>query len=346
MAKAKKLPSGSWRCRAYLGEDANGKKIMKSFTAPTKKEAEFLASQYLIENHSEGEDQTFLQVYNKMIELKRPAISPGTYREFVRDIQNDYYDMIKNIPVKKIDNALVQKMINAWITKGLSPKTISNKYVNFRSAMRTVYKNIEYDVIRPEKEPANIYIPTDEEVKILINASKNTPVEVAILLGAYMGMREAEIAALRWDNVDLQKRLMTVSEATSIDVDNNTVINKPKSDSGNRTLPIPEIVCEALQRHRNDDKELVVPLSCAAIYKRFKRILHSTGIHDFRFHDLRHYYASVMLSLSVPDKYAMERMGHSTNSTLKNVYQHTMKNKQDEISAQLDAYFSSPTNEK
>ena len=150
-------------------------------------------------------------------------------------------------------------MINAWITKGLSPKTISNKYVNFRSAMRTVYKNIDYDIIRPEKEPANIYIPTDEEVRILINASKNTPAEVAILLGAYMGMREAEIAALRWDNVDLQKRLMTVSEATSIDVDNNTVIKKPKSVSGNRTLPIPEIVCEALQRHKNDDKELVVP---------------------------------------------------------------------------------------
>ena len=341
MAKAKKLPSGSWRCRAYLGEDANGKKIMKSFTAPTKKEAEFLASQYLNENHSVGEDQTFLQVYNEMIELKRPALSPGTYRELVRDINNDYYDLVKNIPVKKIDNVLVQKMINAWIAKGLSPKTISNKYVNFRSAMRTVYKNIDYDVIRPEKEPANIYIPTDEEVRILINASRDTPVEVAILLGAYMGMREAEIAALRWDHVDLENRFLTISEATTIDVDNRTVVKKPKSVSGNRTLPIPEIVCEALQRHRSDDKELVVPLSCAAIYKRFKRILNPTGIHDFRFHDLRHYYASVMLSLSVPDKYAMERMGHSTNSTLKNVYQHTMKNKHDEISAQLDAFFSS-----
>ena len=67
---------------------------------------------------------------------------------------------------KSTYNALVQKMINAWITKGLSPKTISNKYVNFRSAMRTVYKNIDYDVIRPEKEPTNIYIPSDEEGEI------------------------------------------------------------------------------------------------------------------------------------------------------------------------------------
>ena len=340
MAKAKKLPSGSWRCRAYLGTDENGKKIIKSFTAPTKKEAEFLASQYLNEKHSQGEDRTFLQVYTDMIELKRPALSPGTYRELVRDITNDYYDLVKNIPVKNIDDNLVQKMINVWIKKGLAPKTITNKYVNFRSAMRTVYKNIDYDVIRPEKVPANIHIPNDNEIRILVNACKDTPVEVAILLGAYLGMREAEIAALRWDNVDLNKRLITIAEATTIDINNNTIIKKPKSTAGNRTLAIPEIVYEALQRHKHDNKERVVPLSCAAIYKRFKRILVANGLPDFRFHDLRHYYASVMLSLSIPDKYAMERMGHSTNSTLKNVYQHTMKNKHDEISAQLDSYFS------
>ena len=340
MATAKKLASGNWRCRAYIGEDENGKKITKSFTAPTKKEAEFLAAQYLNEHHADGENQTFLQLYNNMIELKRPVVSPGTYREFVRDINNDYFDIVKNIPAKKIDSILVQKMINSWIKKGLSPKTIANKYTNFRSAMRTVYKNIDYDVLMPEKERPDIYIPTDEEVRQLITASKDTPVEVAILLGAYMGMREAEIAALRWERVDLDKRLLVVAEATTIDVDNNTILKKPKSAAGNRTMPIPEIVLDALLRHRNDDEERVVPLSCAAIYKRFKRILKHTGIHDFRFHDLRHYYASVMLSLSVPDKYAMERMGHTTNSTLKNVYQHTMKSKQDEISAQLDAFFS------
>lgn len=342
MAKAKKLPSGNWRVRAFIDTDENGRKITKSFTAPTKKEAEFLAAQFLNENHRDGENQTFQQVFKNMIELKRPAISPGTYREFSRDINNrDYYDTVRNIPVKKIDDALVQKMINEWIKKGLSPKTIANKYADFCSAMKTVYKNVSYDVILPEKSPATVYIPTDDEVRTLIDASKDTPVEVAILLGAYMGMREAEIAALRWENVDFDNRLLTVSEATVIDVNNNTIVKKPKSTSGNRTLPIPEIVLDALQRHRNDDDTHVVPLSCAAIYKRFKRILKSTGIHDFRFHDLRHYYASVMLSLSVPDKYAMERMGHSTNSTLKNVYQHTMKHKHDEISLQLDKYFSS-----
>lgn len=46
MAKAKKLPSGSWRAQVFVGLDENGKQIRKSFTAPTKKEAEFLAAEF------------------------------------------------------------------------------------------------------------------------------------------------------------------------------------------------------------------------------------------------------------------------------------------------------------
>ena len=52
-----------------------------------------------------------------------------------------------------------------------------------------------------------------------------------------------------------------------------------------------------------------------------------------------HTNASVMLALGVPDKYAMERMGHATNNMLKTVYQHTMRDKQDQVSDVVDDYF-------
>lgn len=54
---------------------------------------------------------------------------------------------------------------------------------------------------------------------------------------------------------------------------------------------------------------------------------------------MRHANASIMLALGVPDKYAMERMGHATNNMLKTVYQHTMKSKQDEVADVVDSYF-------
>ena len=52
MAKAKKLPSGSWRVRVYDGKGADGKDRYKSFTAATKREAEFLAAEYAAKRKS------------------------------------------------------------------------------------------------------------------------------------------------------------------------------------------------------------------------------------------------------------------------------------------------------
>ena len=55
-------------------------------------------------------------------------------------------------------------------------------------------------------------------------------------------------------------------------------------------------------------------------------------------HDLRHINASIMLALGVPDKYAMERGGWSTPSTLKNVYQHTFTAEREETDKKIDNY--------
>ena len=64
--------------------------------------------------------------------------------------------------------------------------------------------------------------------------------------------------------------------------------------------------------------------------------------HDYHmtFHDLRHLSASVMLMLNIPDKYAMERGGWSTNSTLKSVYQHTFSEERKQVDKKIDDYFN------
>ncbi|MEG1844557.1 MAG: site-specific integrase, partial [Clostridia bacterium] len=59
-----------------------------------------------------------------------------------------------------------------------------------------------------------------------------------------------------------------------------------------------------------------------------------------RFHDLRHYNASVMQALGVPDKYAMERLGQATPNMLKTVYQHVMRDKRTEVSDTLNEYMN------
>lgn len=85
MAKAKQLPSGSWRVQVYLGEDENGKPIRKSFTASTKKEAEFKALNYQMHNKEMRQNPsnlTLSEAIDRYIESKENILSPSTIRGY------------------------------------------------------------------------------------------------------------------------------------------------------------------------------------------------------------------------------------------------------------------------
>ena len=82
MAKAKKLPSGSWRVQVYAGEE-NGKRKYRSFTAPTRKEAEFQAAQYALERKErENGNITVKEAIDRYIKSKEPVLSPSTIRGY------------------------------------------------------------------------------------------------------------------------------------------------------------------------------------------------------------------------------------------------------------------------
>ena len=75
------------------------------------------------------------------------------------------------------------------------------------------------------------------------------------------------------------------------------------------------------------------------IIYRFIKLQKSAELPHFRFHDLRHYNASVMLALNIPNKYAAERMGHADDTMLKKVYQHLMEDKNKDIDDSIEKYF-------
>lgn len=341
MATAKKLPSGSWRVRVYTGKDDNGKELYKSFTAKTKKEAEYQAAEFLIskKQFSIEENILFDDAFFNMITLKKPTLSPSTYRNYMQVYNGSYFDLIKNIPIDKLTDQKVQQLVNHWIDSDLSPKTIQNLHSIFLSTIKTVDKRLVFDTRLPKKYKTDIYIPTTEEVQLLIKETIGTPLELPILLAAYMGLRRSEIVALEWSCVNFKNKKLTIRQATVMGMNNEEVTKKPKSFAGQRTIDIPKPVMDALQQHRNDAPIHVVPLTGAAIFNRFRKLQKKLGMTEFRFHDLRHYNASVMLALGIPDKYAMERIGHASNAILKNVYQHTMQEKQSEFSVTLDNFF-------
>ena len=116
---------------------------------------------------------------------------------------------------------------------------------------------------------------------------------------------------------------------------------QPKTTSSTREIDCPEWVIEKLKAARDSGYKIKNP---ARISNTFATLCDRLRL-DIRFHDLRHYYASLMLSLGVPDKYAMQRMGHATPNMLKNVYQHLMDDKNEEVTEQINRYFETVQHE-
>lgn len=81
------------------------------------------------------------------------------------------------------------------------------------------------------------------------------------------------------------------------------------------------------------------------ITNRFKDILERAGIPHFRFHDLRHYCASVQHAFGVPDAYIMQRDGWGNDRVLKEVYRHALKDKVSEMDDKANNYFESMQHE-
>ena len=112
MATAKKLPSGKYRALVYIGT-FNGKRKYKSFTAPTKKEAEYLAAEYKMSNKTKNEPLsiTLGEAYDKYIDSKEYILSPSTVREYKRARRTDF-NKLMNLPLRDLTNDVVQSAVN------------------------------------------------------------------------------------------------------------------------------------------------------------------------------------------------------------------------------------------
>ena len=151
-------------------------------------------------------------------------------------------------------------------------------------------------------------------------------------------LRRSEICALNWNDINFKNNTIRISKAIVLASDKTWKIKVPKTYSSNRILSVPKFIINKLNKTENKTGR-IIEITPNNISDRFYKLIRELGVKHFRFHDLRHYNASIMLALNIPDKYAMERMGHATNNMLKRVYQHTFEEKTNETNSVLESYF-------
>lgn len=337
MAKAKKLPSGSWRVQVYAGK-VDGKRQYKSFTASTARKAELAAlswqEHYREINRDKG-NMTLEEAIQAYIDSRAPILSPSTITSYKR-IRRNAFPGLMQVKLSKITQVQVDNAVVAEVRNGKSPKTIRNAHGLLSAVLGEYRPDFVLRTKLPQKKNVIYQTPDEEGIQQIIAAVTETTVEVPVLLALWLGLRMSEIRGLKWSSVHSDYLII---DNAIVDTDTGPAEKGTKTTSGTRKILLPALLKAKIDMlpHKS---EYVIPMSGQAIYKQFIRCLEKNNLPHCRFHDLRHANASIMLRLGIPDKYAMERGGWSTTSTLKQVYQQTFGAGQLEAAQKIDSFYS------
>lgn len=338
MAKAKKLPSGSWRVQVYDYTDQNGKRRYKSFTCDDpspagRRKAEYMAAQFAQDKEIQfRSEKTFGQALTDYIAMREPVVSPRTVLNYKRMQKKDLKSLCDS-KIADITQELIQEFVNKDI-KTHSPKTVRDNHGLIAAVIKQERPEFALNTVLPKQIRPQLYIPSDEDVKKLIALAADTDLELPILLAAFGPMRRGEICAL--DTEYINGNIVHVCKNMVLAPDKSWVIKSPKSYAGDRFIDYPDFVAEKWKGLSGR----ITKLSPDNLSNRFARLLNNSGIPHFRFHDLRHYSASIQHALGIPDAYIMSRGGWGNDGVLKNVYRHSMTGKTQEMNNIANTYFT------
>ncbi|SDB25030.1 Integrase [Ruminococcaceae bacterium FB2012] len=335
MANAQKLKSGSWRVRVY---DCNTKKYL-SVTAATRREANEKAAALMLKlkkNKALKSQQTVGDAVRRYIESRDNIKAPSGIRSYYYMLDKTI-DEIKDIPLSKLTEYEIQNWINNNANH-YSTKSIENQYGLVRAALKFAKADIDYSMIAlPSKKRIERDIPGEKEISIILKMVEGTSVELAVTMAVTLGMRQGEIAGVKWSDYDGQF-LHVHAEITLNDKGKYEYQERVKGDASNRYIEIDGVMKKRLDRAEHKS-EFISPMLPSSVLRKYHQLCDKNGLPRYRMHDNRHANASQMLINGVPDKYAMKRLGQKTMSMLKDVYQHIYDEKEAEYAKTMSGVF-------
>lgn len=312
--KIEKLKSGSYRVRKMY----QGKSCSVTFDhRPTQKEAAAAISEKLSRFKTEYDKLTFADAAREYVEMKRNVLSPKTVKEY-SEMPSRLPDWFVRLAIADIDQVQINRLVNS-LSAGRSPKTVRN-YHGFMSAVLATYKpELRITTKLPQMRKETPYIPSTDDVRRVLEEVKGTELEIPIALGCF-GLRRSEICAL--DATDVDGDVIHVRKALVQDEKNKWVIKQTKTTDSTRDIVVPAALADAIRRQGYAFRGYPEVIS-----KSLARIEKKLGIPYFSLHKLRHYFASEMSALGVPDADILRMGGWKTDNVMKSVYRHSMMEK-------------------
>lgn len=328
--KIEKLPSGSYRIRKmYKGQTYT---VVTDYK-PTQKEALKLMADELDKVKPDGQSQkhiSFQDAAAGYIDAKRNVLSPSTIAGYER-ISKALSGWFRKLLISDMSILDVQKEINDY-SVGRSPKTVRNAHCFISAVLSMYHPEISLKTSLPQKIKAETYVPTNEEVKRIVEYASGTEYEIAILLAA-LGLRRSEICALTID--DLQGNTLRINKALVENSEHGFTEKGTKTTDSAREIYLPEELASLIRERGHVYKGYP-----GSILKFLHRAQDALGLPRFKLHALRHYYASTAHAIGIPDSYIMQSGGWQSDNVLKSVYRHALDEEKEKMQKQAAEYIT------
>ena len=192
------------------------------------------------------------------------------------------------------------------------------------------------------EEKEKLYLDAEQckELMTFLDEFSNPQLPRVIKTLMYTGMRVGELTALHWNEVDLDRAMITV-KYNLYRLDGKYQLSTPKTKSSARVIALPPQLVEVLREQKvwQDERRKAVGsrwiergavftgsygeyMAKSYINLQFKRLLAKHDFPDIHIHDLRHANASLLINMGVPVKVISEHLGHSDTRTTETIYAH------------------------
>lgn len=311
------LPSGNYRVRIML--EGTSHSIVKS--TPEECIAEYVALKHKIMDpkpQQERRVKTLREAVSEHIDSLRDYRSPSTIYGYEKDARNTF-QMAMGWNVYTTTDEQWQSAIKAERKMGRSSHYIKNAWGLMGASIESVTGRRPSVILYPPESEVRAWLDPDEIDK-LVAALKGHMIEIPALL-CLSSLRRSEMLGLKWSQIDLKRKTITVSGARVRGTDGVVDKKQNKTQKSKRTVPIIPPLLEALQSV-DEQNGNVVTVSGDTVLKYVHILCRESGITDVDLHGLRHSFASLCYHLQIPEMICAEIGGWDDLGTMHKIYTH------------------------
>lgn len=359
----RKRKDGRWEGRYTAGYDSKtGKRVIKNVLGKTQGEVKEKLKTAMAESQgldvSKAADEytvaTWLKLWYEL--YAKPNVRTATANRYQLIIDTYTVPRIGTIKLKKLTTRHLQKLYKDLLESGrvrpgknqgtgLSTTTVHSVHLMLHAALdravkeRLIPRNPCEDCVVPKPRKLDMKVLSPEQMGAYLEAAQRRELLPMFYLELVSGLRKGELVALRWDDLDIQSRTISVCRQYVRNPDGSLELTRPKTENSVRLVSIPQVAVDLLiQEHdRHPDNPYLFPSPLTgemyhpdSVVNLHKKILKDAGLEHLRFHDLRHTFATTALQNGVDVKTVSSMLGHFDAGFTLRTYTHATRQKQDE----------------